>query len=213
MKLRHSLLAAALFAAATSTASAQVVSGVVTLNGSIVPSSCTLDLADGGVADFGQIDAGTLSSSAMTMQPMKLILLEIECTGPTLLAMTIEDNKDGTAQGNFTNQLGLGLTSSGARVGRLGVASENPVVNGSASAVIQSSNATSWVASGAANWDKAQSTASKYRAFGTAVSGPVPLTTASMDLRLSANINSRSALQLTQSESLDGNATIEITYL
>lgn len=213
MKLRHSLLAAALFAAATSTASAQVVSGVVTLNGSIVPSSCQLELADSGIADFGQIDAGTLSSSAMTMQPMKLILLEIECTGPTLLAMTLHDNKDGTAQGNFTNQLGLGLTSSGARVGRLGVASENPVVDGSASTVIHSNNATSWVASGSANWDKEQSTASKYRAFGTAVSGPVPLTTASMDLRLSANINSRAALQLTQTESLDGNATIEITYL
>jgi len=213
MKLRHSLLAAALFAAGSSTATAQVVSGVVTLGGSIVPSSCSLDFPNGDIANFGQIDAGTLSSSAMTMQPEQIMLLEIDCTGPTLLALTIQDNKDGTAQGAFNNQLGLGLTSSGARVGRVGFATQNAVVDGSASSLIMSSNATSWVSVGAAFWDKTQSSGNKYRAFGTAVSGPVPLTTASADIRVAANINSRSALQLTQSESLDGNATIEITYL
>jgi type 1 fimbria pilin len=212
MKLRHSLLAAALFAAASSTATAQVVSGVVTLGGSIVPSSCTLDLADSGIADFGQIDAGTLSSTAMTMQPFKSLKLDIECTGPTLLALTIEDNKDGTAQGSFNNQLGLGLTSTGARVGRVGFVTLNPVVNSSASTMIMSSNSTSWVAINGF-WDKTQSAGNKYRAFGTAVGGPVPLTTASTDIEVHANINSRANLQLTQSESLDGNATIEITYL
>jgi type 1 fimbria pilin len=59
MKLQHSLLAAALLAAVSTSAVAQS-SGVVTLGGTIVPSSCTITLANGGTAEFGQVPISTL---------------------------------------------------------------------------------------------------------------------------------------------------------
>ena len=126
--------------------------------------------------------------------------------------MTLEDNRAGTAEGTFNNQLGLGTTTTGKKIGRVGFVANTPIVDGSAGNLIQSTNLSTWTNAGLSYWDKKGVSGNVYRAFGT-TSGPTPLTDASMGIRVDANLNSRNNLQLTQDEAIDGLATIEIHYL
>ncbi|MCC8362793.1 DUF1120 domain-containing protein [Lysobacter sp. A6] len=215
MKLQHSLLAAALLAAVSTSAHAQS-TGVVTLGGTIVPSTCTVTLSNGGVYNIGDIDASTLNQATVKDLAFFDQAAEIRCSGPTQFALTAADNKDGTEANpqNFT--FGLGQTTTGAKIGhfKLHVVPASVIVDGSAGTMIQSTNLSTWATLNPPWWVQASSAgAARYRAFGSAASGPVAATTVDFTLQVTPSINSRNALQLTGQETMDGSATITIEYI
>lgn len=215
MKLLHSLLAAALFAAASTNAAAQSTTGVVNIGGSIVPSSCTVTMTGGGIADYGTIAYSTLNQAATKALAAVNVNTEFECTGPTLFAFTLTDNKIASnSRTDLSQSYGLGETADTVKIGFFVVNTVNAIRDGAAATLVQSSNKTSWSTAGVtSNWNRVNGPGTNvYRAFGSGTAVDA-LTEASIDIAVEPIINSRNVLKLTQDATLDGNATLEITYL
>jgi type 1 fimbria pilin len=207
-----SVLAAALLVA-TPLAMAQSI-GDVTIGGTLVPDSCTIDLSNGGVANFGTIDYATIpGGSASNPLPGQLVSINLSCSGPVLMALTATDNRSGTENVPGPFNYGLGALSNSNLFGRYTIDMSNPTLNGAASTMIASADLVTWIAA-TGGWHKTNTAgSSRFRSFGTAGTGPQPVTTASVNVTVNPALNGRSFLQLTQTESFDGNTTIEIVYL
>ncbi len=217
MKLRNNLLTAALLAVAAPAAFAQS-TGDVSISGSIVPGSCTVTLANGGVVDLGQINTSALSLGTPTFRPPQTVAANVVCTAPTVIAMTAFDNRIATLpvfHANSTTRFGLGLSNgaTGNPLGTFLIQLNTPVADGAASSFIQSTDLVSWVAA-AGDWQKSNvATNTRYRAYGTAGSGPVAITTGDFNLQVTAAIEPTSLMNLTADALIDGSATLEITYI
>lgn len=214
MKLQHSLLAAALLAAVSTSAVAQS-TGVVTLGGTIVPSSCTI--ATDGDVDFGQIDYSSIQNGTNHYLPGdRTVTLTFTCSGPTNFAVRATDNQFGTtnpAQAGQTQWFGLGKSADNTNIGIYDIRPNTPMVDGSASTLIKSGDLSTWVA-GTGNLNRSNDgTSGIYFAFGTAVGGVIPATTGSWKFTMTTRIYGRSDLMLTQDAAISGNTTFEIRYL
>lgn len=219
MKLRNNLLAAALLAVAAPAAMAQSSSGDITIGGTLMPGSCTITIANGGLYDYGQINTSSLNASGPTAIGVRDQVANIACTGPTTLALTAFDNRDSTvlASSATTTTFGLGLTegASGNPVGHYVLSIKDATVNGiPLTGVIGGVDLVTWANAGTAIWQKSNVVTNiKYRAFGTTTSGPLAVTTASFTLSVGALINDTGVLALRQLATMDGSATIELTYI
>src|SRR5690242_583883 len=129
MKLHHSLLAAALLAGVSTSAAAQS-TGVVTLGGTIVPTSCTVTFESGDVANLGDIDYSTLLPTGNLQLPDVFVPLTIACSGPTRAYFTITDNRHGTSTQANSYSLGLNKTTGNVNIGRYVLATANPTLDG-----------------------------------------------------------------------------------
>jgi type 1 fimbria pilin len=221
MKLRNNLLAAALLAVAAPAAMAQSSSGDITIGGSIVPGSCNITLANGGVVDLGQINTSALSPGGNSQWPSQTVRADIVCSAPTTIAVTAFDNREASlnagAVGN-PDVFGLGLTdgatgnSIGYYIMRIPLAS---VDGASGAAMVKSSDLATWTIAAGGDWWQRNNVAThtRYRSFGNATSGPIPVTTAAFDLLVLPTIHSTAILALTKDAVIDGSSTIEITYI
>lgn len=221
MKLRNSLLAAAMLAFAAPAAMAQSTSDV-TITGTLVPGSCDIVLSNGGVANFGSIDYAALNQNGVKkILPFQTVTSTFTCSGPTMFTVTAVDNNRITLPASTAgdNSLyGLGLTAEGNAIGYFDLwldAGGSVEADGASATVIQSANLTAWTAA-SAGWQALNgSTGSPiaYRSFGTAAAGPQAITTGFWRYQVTPYIQGRNQLALTQDEAIDGSATFEIVYL
>lgn len=217
MKLRNSLLAAALVAVVSTSAAAQSTEGVVTISGSLVPSPCTVTLGGGGNVDFGQINYTSLNQNTHFLPGTKTVNVAFSCSGPTAFAVRVTDNKFGstnTAQNGQFQWYGLGKSADNRNIGFFSIAPIDPIADGSPSTLIKSVDATTWVDGAGGMLERANdAAANKYYAFGTDVGGVIPATTGSFNFTMITRLYSRNDMQLTQDASIDGSATFELIYL
>ena len=181
-----------------------------------VAAQCNVVLGGGGAAGYGQIAYATLEQSTEKKLEPRIVSASFSCTGPTLFAITLEDDRlASNSKAASPQTFGLGKASSGANIGHFIVTTSSPTIDGGAGAMLVSSDTTAWSNVGATvAWVRKNSTPATdiYRAFGT--SGVVAAaSTASVELVIEAVIQGRDALRLTEPAELDGNAILEIVYL
>lgn len=218
MQFHHSLLAAAVLAVVSTSAVAQSApaTGAVGLRGQLVPNSCSVTIANGGAYAIGDLRMSDLNATNPVDRGPISNAVTLACSGGTLLALHVNDNKDGTALGTTSSDFGLGnALTSGAPVGsyKLNIPAASVVVDTVVQPVIASSDLTTWATTTATSyWPKSTSSDAKYRAFGP-VAGPLSFTSASFALEVLPTLNSRSNLLLDTTQPIDGSATITVHYL
>jgi type 1 fimbria pilin len=215
LKLRNSFHCVPLLACLALPAFAQS-SGDVSVTGTLVPGPCSIALGSGGVGDFGTIDTSTLLDVGMKTLPTEpTISLNVTCTAPRLISMTVHDNQMGTvatALQSVAEWFGFGLTSTGQPIGGWRIMTEDAMLNGAPVDTLESVDGVTWTT---ADWgwhmDNHAGAPQKFRAWGA--TAPQAVSTASWNLDLLAQINGRSELMLTQDTPLEGSAVIQINYL
>lgn len=215
MKLRNSFHCVPLLACLALPAFAQS-SGDVSVTGTLVPGPCSIALGNGGVGDFGTVDTQTLLDVGMTQLPtVPRVSLDVTCTSPRLISMTVHDNQMGTvstALETVPEWFGFGLTSTGQRIGGWRINTEFAQLNGAPGNTLESVDGVTWTTADFGwHMENHAGAPQKFRAWGA--TGPQAVSTASWQLDLQALINGRSELLLTQDTALDGSAVIQINYL
>ncbi|MCW8275290.1 DUF1120 domain-containing protein [Pseudomonas sp. PCH199] len=178
----------------------------LTVTGTITPAACMPSFSDGGVVDFGKIQAKDLNQTTHTTLPKTPIALNVTCDAPVLFALIPVDNKPGTS---FNNQgFGLGMTDANEKVGSFTPQVRSVVADGQAARAIDSSNnGTTWVATSWVFPDRLMSVG----AVGTLV--PIAAQNVLMNVDLNAWIARADGLTLTDEVAFTGSATFEMTYL
>lgn len=144
MKSPVALLSSALLLAMSSSVFAAS-SVELAVKGLITPSACAPSLSSGGIVDHGKISAKDLRPDGWTVLKSHNLQLGITCDAPTLLALKGIDNV-GDAH-DPRNSYGLGLVS-GKKLGSFSLTLSNPIADGAAISMIESSdNGLTWRAS------------------------------------------------------------------
>ena len=93
----------------------------LSVTGKIVPASCDVAYANGGLVEFGDIEHSTLSKDATTTLPGKGLSWNITCNAPIPVAMKWTDNKrnDGIHESDRGFHFGIGKDSKDVPIGRL----------------------------------------------------------------------------------------------
>ncbi|TNV09877.1 DUF1120 domain-containing protein [Buttiauxella sp. B2] len=204
--------------------------------GSIIPAACTPTISGGGVIDYGNIKASTLSADNYTALPEMQLNFSLVCDAPAKVALKAINGRPGTMAGvtetafntgsvpvaiygNASNAAsGVGLNLDGtAKIGGYGVriAAESSMADGIPVDTIGQENGYSTSGSYTKIPDGAV-----YGAGGRIITWatpgsltPVAFKVLSGKLGVQAYINKASALDLTHVIHLDGLTTLEVVYL
>lgn len=223
MRMNSKISAVALaIAAITASGAAQAQSTDVSVIGTIIPGSCVPEVNGGAVIDFGKISAATLSQTDYNPMPLKTVSISVQCDSPIKFALGATDNRaasripgivqaiEGGLDDNFN--FGLGAVS-GANVGGYYVrALSNGSADGTLVAPIRSDDSgQSWVRTTGAFRHNSGSLMS----FSNVASGNVPIDIQNYagDFEVGVVLNKGQDLPLQNDVPIDGNATIEVTYL
>lgn len=182
----------------------------LTVKGLITPSACAPGLSSGGIIDHGKVAAKDLKQDSWTLLGNHTLQLSIDCDAPTLLALKGTDNK-GDAHDPM-NTYGLGLVS-GKKLGGYSLALGNPVADGAAINVIESSdNGLTWRESFAGDaWPITYLASFGDRSSGSWAPSPVQQVTA--DLMVQTVIAPTAGMDLSTEVPINGSATLEVKYL
>lgn len=205
-----SLLAAGSFAQAASTVE-------LTVKGLITPMACTPLLSGGGMVDFGKISRNDLNLTNGTRLPHKYLTLTVNCNAAGRFALRMRDNRDGTAHVNSEIFYGLGLDSSGNKIGVYSVSFDpKQTVVDDLAVVYGTESTTGGLAWRTANLNPIDVGSRSLLGFTDVVgstSGPSAIQTLTSTLKLEATINARQNLDLSVETPMDGSATLEVVYL
>ena len=103
--MKKVLLATALSLCVTSAFAADP-SAVLKVKGTLTNAACTPVLSNGGTVDYGTINLGTLSATAVNQLGQQNIDLTINCTAATKVSWNmVDDRKDSNAKLEATNKL------------------------------------------------------------------------------------------------------------
>jgi len=229
--MKKSLLALLLTASTCSAFAADSVD--VKVIGTIVPAACIPTLPGGAVVDYGTIKADTISKTAYTVLPEKMVDFTIQCDAPAKVAIHAINGRKGSLAGATENQEGgavapvtrfgtagtvaVGLGMQGAsKIGGYGIRiiSATATADGApVSTLTKAITGASWVnsASGGVLYDSTWSRLVTWGAVGSKT--PLAFTVFSGQLSVQAYINKGSALDLPQPVHLDGLSTLEMYYL
>lgn len=202
-------LASALSAQAST--SAQLV-----VKGTITPAACNLSLAGSGIIDYGTIRSGELSQTAFNPREERLTSLVVNCgTTPAKFGITFTDLQAGSKVtgilGNgFTEAQNFGLGAVGTRrTGGYSVTLRDLRTSGVALNPIMRSGAGAWQVS---DGKVAQSpTQYSWRQSSTVTPASISQLTGTLVVR--AVINRARDLDLSRDVSLDGRATLVLSYI
>lgn len=184
----------------------------------VLPSACTLSLANGGVFDFDDMFASTLAASGETALPAKTQSYTISCTAATHVGLKVTDNQAGTSSSQDSNSLGLGTDAAGNNIGYYAVHSlDNPVVNNSAGNYLTTStNGAIW------SLDNSSVTIVPLENFMFSfiidsrpgpLPSPIAITSVAGSFKVDVDIAPKSELDLTRVVNLNGSATLELVYI
>ncbi|MBE4810062.1 MULTISPECIES: DUF1120 domain-containing protein [unclassified Enterobacter cloacae complex] len=226
-------LAAALLVSGINAASAESVQ--VNVIGTIVPAACTPTVSGGGIIDYGNIKASTLSADAYTVLPVKSVDFAINCDAPARVAISAINDRPGSMAGVTESSIGTALTPvgvfgyranyfAGAGLGldgtkRIGgyaiqVAPSTVTVDGNKVDSIEVNNGRGegpWHASDGAPYNAAYLRSISWAETGSLT--PVAFKTLAGTLNVQAYLNKASELDLSHAVKLDGQTTLEVVYL
>lgn len=189
--------------------------------GTIAPTSCTPTLSGGGIVDFGNIPAASLSATNFTHLADKTTTLTVTCDAPARVAIRTIDNRAGTAvagavASSDSNAFGLGTVNS-KQVGAYELVTVPGVAHGDGVSVarITSNNLSSWTTHNNMNWAYLVGNNTVALSWApTGVTTPAAYTTITQDVIVRASLNKTGDLpDLTQAVPLDGLATFSLVYL
>ena len=202
-------LAATLSAQATT--SAQLV-----VRGSITPAACNLSLAGSGVVDYGVIRSGELSQTAFNPREERTTSLVVNCGAtPAKFGITFTDLQAGS---KVTGILGAGFTE--AQNYGLGLAGNRRTGGYSITLKdLRSSGVTLYpiMRSGGGAWQssdgKIAQSPSQYSWRNGSTITPASITQLTGTIAVKAVINKAQDLDLSRDVSIDGRATLVLSYI
>ena len=231
--IKKTALAALIVASGINSAAAESVQ--VKVVGTIVPAACTPSLSGGGIFNYGNIRASTLSNDKYTMLPILGQDFAIKCDAPAKIALRAINDRPGSlagateaANGNGFPELailtggvrsfaasGLGLDGTN-RIGGYAMAID--------SGIMADGNSVASIHSNTQNGTGAWVTAPSYgypihtgpRLISWAENGtdtPLAFKELTGRLRVQAYLNLASELDLSHAIHLDGQTTLEVVYL
>jgi type 1 fimbria pilin len=207
------LVAAGNAVAAGPTATLQV-------KGNITPAACTPTLANGGIVDFGATSSSEITSGANFRLGSKNIGLNITCTGATKMMFAVTDNRSDSVvyvtQYGAQSTLGLGKTTDNKSIGGYAITYNTPMVDGEAGTVVASNNAVNWgsIDSSIAVRVSGNATTGDTLSFAKAgESVPTAFEQATVNVLITEPGLSKEMKNITEVQNLDGNATLNFSYL
>ena len=207
-------------------------SAELTLSGRIIPSVCSVAVSNNGVFSVGNVTASDLNEHGMTsflhegtrgaaIATPKTTT--ITCSGDTVLALRIQDNRSGTASKESPppqnrvsilndHNFGLGLSSNGNSIGYVSFfLDETPPVLDSKDTkfLVSQNNGRSWQSP---NWPRAFESHSDFLvSWGDR--NPEAGRIISFPIFAIVSITDKSNLPLDKAVDIDGSVTIELIYL
>ncbi|QJU26259.1 DUF1120 domain-containing protein [Escherichia coli] len=208
------------------------------VTGTLTPGICTLQLADGGIIDYGTIYGMGLTDTSNQLG-VKNIDLTIHCDSPTMVAIYSTDNRvdtqanvvvekswntGDTASTPNKRRYGLGTTSAGKPIGAftIGIDLENVQVDDRPVSDVRMISTTnintdniSWSTSYADElWEHSYNDYSYALSPGSfSASTPLPFTNATLPLIISAAVAKYTELGTKDEINLDGNVTLSMVYI
>lgn len=194
---------------------------VLKVTGTLTNASCTPELSNGGVIDYGTINLRDLSATEDNNLGDKTISLTITCPVNTKVAFTTQDDKsasnaglaptvNGSAKTDAYYQYGVGLTDGGVKIGDYGLWITGVTVDGaSADAIISNNDLTSW----AKGVEMRSDGVSNITAAATGTLQPLAFRAATFDMKANLVIEDTTTLAITDDTKLDGQTTFTLIYL
>lgn len=189
----------------------------LTVKGTIIPAACDLTLAAGGIVDYQTIPSGSLSATNYNPLTEKPVSFSISCgKSPAKFGLTVSDLKsDSKVTGilgpafNEAQNFGLGLVN-GKRTGGYSVTLKNlRSSNGSLYPIVRAGTAADWQTSDG----KVAQRPSQYSWREGNHLIPASITHLTGTLEVKAVINRTQELDISREVTLDGRATLELSYI
>lgn len=187
------------------------------VRGTIKPLACNLSLAGGGIVDYGVIPSGSLSATNFNPQVEKPVSLSVSCgQTPAKFGLTLTDLQSGSKVpgilgAGFTEaqNYGLGLVN-GKRTGGYSVTLKNlRSLAGALNPLVRVGATASWQNSDG----KVAQRPSQYSWSSSTSPLPASINQLTGTLAVKAVINRTQDLDLTRDVTLDGRATLELSYI
>ncbi|WP_339527790.1 DUF1120 domain-containing protein [Pseudomonas mucidolens] len=202
-------LAASLAAQATNVAQ-------LIVRGTIVPAACNLSLGGGGIIDYGTIRSGELSQTAYNPREEKVTSLMVNCgTTPAKFGLTLTDLQAGTKVSGIlgsgyseAQNYGLGAVS-GRRTGGYSLTLRDLRSSGIVLHPIMRVSSGAWQHSDG----KVAQVPTQYSWRNGSTVTPASIAQLTGVIAVKAVINKAQALDLTRDVTLDGRATLVLSYL
>lgn len=212
MKFSTTLLALAIASSAAIAPSAFAQSADLSINGRIFPGACVVDLGNDGVADLGNIRLDSLQEDMTSVLDDVDLSMNIACQSAVRFALEGVDNSNDSSISPA--QYGLGVTTADEKIGsaRLGVV--DVTADGEAAKGVYSDD-------GGNNWivhlfpDSVTIGKGSMLGFrvGETGQGPTAIKDLQGTVKVRATIAPTSELTVTEDVPVQGNATINLTYL
>ncbi|MCG0456384.1 DUF1120 domain-containing protein [Enterobacter cloacae complex sp. ECC445] len=234
--MKKSLLAAALALATTCAHAGDT--AVLKVKASLTSNSCTPELSNNGVIDFGTVQVGDLSQTQTTQLGEKSLTLTITCPTPTKVGWSIADNRadsnastgtnsnlkvmnatsnGGELRGSMTT-FGLGKTHDGKNIGAYSIYTSTGEVTANGATVEPIRTAVT-AGAGMSRWQKANGGTIANKDLGlmsvssAGKTDPMAVTSVSFPLNISLAVENLKKLSLKEDTEFDGQATISVVYL
>jgi len=179
----------------------------LTVKGTVTPSACGSVISSGGNADYGKISVKALNPDQHTYLPTQTLQLRIRCEGPTLFTLSTFDNRAGSSI--VSSLHGLGMTLNNEKLVAVAFGLSNPVADSIPVRTINSIN-------GGASWTTGSYLGhSALTAIASADGANVPIAIKELDadLGIYPTIDDSNNLTLIDEVPIDGDTTMQLTYL
>ncbi|EPL8677039.1 DUF1120 domain-containing protein [Klebsiella michiganensis] len=225
--MKKTLIAAALVLFTGSALAEQ--NAVLQVQGKLTAASCTPELSNGGVIDYGYIHLSTLSPTEVNPLGFKDIELTINCTAPTKVAWTSADNETDsqpsppinviTTSGSMAypptyQAYGVGKTEDGVAIGNYAFfTDQSPTYDGNVGSIIYHN--PDW---GSARWSAGPPSLRNdgYSLISVASPDtlePIAFSRAVFKLSATLSIKDTTSLNIKDDTELKGQATFTLRYL
>ena len=197
---------------------------VLKVTGTLTNASCSPELGDGGVIDYGYIHLGSLSASENNVIGEKQIPVTIQCTAPTKVGFTmLDNNSDSNAQlpvdiGSYKSitysyyTYGAGTTSEDVKIGNYGLWITDVVADSNTVDALTHNGDWrdgKWQMSPIPRNDDLSTTT-----FGTTgTTTPIAVTTVNFNIVTNLVIRDTATLAITDDTPIDGQTTMTLVYL
>lgn len=186
------------------------------VRGTIVPAACNLSLGAGGIIDYGTIRAGELSQTAFNPREEKTASLVVNCgTTPAKFGLTLTDLQAGSKVAGilgsgYTEAQNYGLGSvGGRRTGGYSVTLRDLRSSSITLSPIVRSNGGAWYNSDG----KVAQSPSQYSWRSSTTVTPASISQLTGVIAVRAVINRGQDLDLSRDVTLDGRATLVLSYI
>ncbi|KRP63113.1 DUF1120 domain-containing protein [Pseudomonas trivialis] len=196
---------------AQATTSAQLV-----VRGTITPAACNLSLAGSGIIDYGTIRSGELSQAAFNPREERSTSLVVNCGAtPARFGISFTDLQAGSKVAGIlgsgfseAQNFGLGAVG-GRRTGGYSITLRDLRTSGIALYPIMRSGAGAWQSSDG----KVAQSPNQYSWRNATILAPASINQLSGTIAIKAVINRAQNLDLSRDISIDGRATLVLSYI